>query len=148
MNRFDDIDYAKVTYEGQKGGEGSKLQVNLVDVSRDEFQAMDRIMHNQDRPNCLPNCELDFNPGEHKAAKLINALERRGFNVEFDKENRTIEISKELKLGEMAKEFKVGKLDFTPRVDFRHGHLEYDHPNRFGLREKLAWRAAKNAYEA
>lgn len=148
MTRFDDIDYAKVTYERDKGGEGRNLQVNLVDVSRDEFQAMNKILHNHDKQNFLPNCEVDFNPGEHKAAKLINALERRGFEVEFNKENRTIEISKELKLGEMAKEFRVGKLDFTPRHDFRHGHLQHDHANTFGWRERLAWRAAKNAYEA
>lgn len=152
MNKYEDFG-AKVTFE--KGTEPAQLKINLTDATREDIKAMNQIMHCHDKDNLLPRCEIDLNPERRDAVKVINALERRGFDVEIDKENRTIEITKDVKIGDgynlpgdpQRQARIVFDRQFGPTVELSGKHLDHDHLNRFGWREKVAWGIVKNAYD-
>lgn len=152
MSKFEDFS-GKITIE--KGGESAQLKVNLADVTRDDMKAMNQIMQCHDKANLLPRCEIDLNPNLAGAAKVINALERRGFDVDINKENRTVEISKDVKFGDgyslpgdpPRRAQIVFDREFGPTVEITNKHFGHEHANKYGWRERVAWHAVKNAYE-
>jgi len=155
MSKFEEIGCAKIAFD--RADDSAQLNVNLADVGRNEIRAMRQAMNGQDQAGMLPHIDIDVdvdvdvNHKLAKAAHLIKALERRGFDVDIDKEDRSIEISKDFDKG-----FN------RPLIPGRRAHLEFDreqgltielgprhwgheHHNRFGWRERAIINAVKDA---
>ena len=153
MSKFEDISSAKLSFE--RGDDSAQLKINLADVTRNEIRAMNQLMHCQDKDGILPRCDIDVDFDHHpgRAAKLIHALERRGFDVDIDRENKTIEITKDFKggqgddgCGDAAPGAKVlVNREFGPHIEIGRAHLGHDHFNRFGWRERAILHAVKDA---
>ncbi len=157
MSNFEDFG-GKVTFEKGQNGEPSSLTINLADITRDEFRQMRemRQMVRDERDNVLPHCDIDFEPDHNLGAgkRLINALERRGFDVDVDKEERTIKISKDFdkeggcKPLENAAERRAQAFfgrEFHPVARMIHRDWVEDHPVRHALRERLVIRALRDS---
>lgn len=140
MTIGDNFAQAKVTFEKERG-EPAHLKINLADAARDDIAALAKILNWQGGKPGLPNLEIDLSPDADGAAKLIGALEHRGFNVEIDKENQTLDISKTVKLGDskspgehIRRAQVVFDPEFGPVVEIGKGH--YFHSDGLNLREK------------
>jgi len=148
MTKGEDFVPGKITYERAEGGEQAHLKINLADAASDDIRALNKILQWQDGKPNLPNVEFDLDPNAIAGAKLINALERRGFDVEFNKEEGTVDISKDIKLGDgkspgepIRRAQVIFDPEFGPVVEIGKGHFVHDH--RLSVREK-AW-LIKNA---
>lgn len=154
MSKFEDFSNSKVTFEKEFSGDGVNFKINLADATRNDLVAMSKIMSCQETPGGLPKCEIDLDP-PGPGAKLINALERRGFDVDIDKETGRIEITKDVKIGHGYRlpgdPERHAQVTFDPRIGptmtFNTEHKDHMHPDRFGWRERVAWHAMKNAYD-
>ena len=148
MTIGDNLD-RRVTFERAEGGEPAHLKINLADAAREDIAALGKILHWQDGKPNLPAVEIDLDPGASGGAKLINALERRGFDVDFNKDG-TVDISKTIKLGDgksPGEHIRQAQVVFDPQfgpvVELGKGNFFDDH--RLSVREKAF--LIKNAYD-
>lgn len=127
-------------------------KVNLADASRDEMYLLNKMLHCDGKNAYLPLCEIGVDPTTRPGQKLINALERRGFDVDVDKENGTVEISRPIKFGDGHR---------LPGDPVRRAEVVWDreqgvhveigkplgHDHKYSLAERAAWRIARNVYD-
>lgn len=149
MSNFEDFG-GKVTFEKRQNGEPAHLTIDYADVTRDEFKQLAQMRHCNEQDSNLPCCDIDFGHGIDRPAKLLHALERRGFDVDVDKENRTIEISKDHGLGSKYEEGRehylknVSDKECGPNIKIIHADFDHPHPIRHELRERRLWKAIKD----